>query len=133
MTESDCFLVFLYVQSYLVTIFFFQTFTQLTFDHANVVSAVSYSQSDGLLVFLDEFHHLGFLQRRDSAADNGFARTRCRHKLCLHVRFECMSLSDDRKYFLFFMLLMKDKHFLLMQDHSFNVFSFYDPCLFIVV
>lgn len=69
---------------------------QLTFDHANVVSAVSYGQGDGLLVLLDELHHLGFLQRGDSAADHRFARARCRHKLRLHVCFKRMGLSENR-------------------------------------
>lgn len=69
---------------------------QLTFDHANVVSAVSYGQGDGLLVLLDELHHLGFLQLGDSAADHRFARTRRRHKLLLHVCFKCMGLSENR-------------------------------------
>lgn len=69
---------------------------KLTFDHANIVSPISYGQSDGLLVFLDEFHHLSFLQRGDPAADHRFTCARCRHKFCLHVCFQCMCLTQER-------------------------------------
>lgn len=69
---------------------------KLTFDHANVVSPISYGQSDGLLVFLDELHHLSFLQRGDPAADHRFTRARCRHKFHLHVCFQCMCLTQER-------------------------------------
>ena len=69
----------------------------LTFDHANVVGAVSYRQGDGLLVFFDELHHLCFLQRGHSAADHRLARTRRQHKLHLHVSFQCVSLCGREK------------------------------------
>ena len=50
--------------------------SQLTFDHADVVSSVSDGQGDGLLVLLDQLHHLGLLQGRDPAADDGLAHAR---------------------------------------------------------
>lgn len=68
---------------------------KLTFDHADIVSAVSYGQSDGLLMLLDELHHLGFLQWGDPAADHRFARTSRRQKLFLHVWFQGVSLKED--------------------------------------
>lgn len=68
---------------------------RLTFDHADVVSAVPDGQSDGLLVFLDELHHLRLLQRRDSAADHRLAGARRRHKFPLHVRFQGVCLTQQ--------------------------------------
>lgn len=49
---------------------------QLTLDHADVVGSVPDGERDGLLVLLDQLHHLGLLQRRDPAADDGLAHAR---------------------------------------------------------
>lgn len=63
-----------------------------TFDHADIIGSVSYSQCDGLLVLLDQLHHLSLLQRSDPAADYRLAHARRLQKLQLHALIQGIRL-----------------------------------------
>lgn len=66
--------------------------TGLTLNHADVISAVSDSQSDGLLVFLNELHHLSFLKRSDPTADHRLTHTCRTQELQLHTVLQSVRL-----------------------------------------
>lgn len=68
----------------------------LTLDHADIVGAVPDGQGHSFLVLLHQLHHLGLLQRRHTAADDGLAGTRRLQELYLHVSLQRMGLQGEQ-------------------------------------
>ena len=69
-------------------------------DHRNIVGTVANSECDGLLlILLDHLHDEGFLQRRDTTADDGFAHNSQVKEQLLHVLLESigerLSVDDE--------------------------------------
>lgn len=69
---------------------------RLTLDHADVIGAVSNGQRDGPLAPLHQLHHLGLLQRRHPAADDGFAQAGHVQEEQLQPRLQSVSLRAER-------------------------------------
>lgn len=69
-----------------------------TFNHPHIVGAISNGQSDSLLLFLDQVHHLLLLKRSDTATDNSLALASCVQKKKLHILLESISLQEHSMY-----------------------------------